>query len=88
MTRDGFPTERADKAARAIAHENADMRKAEAVRRQLSHVSARRKRGDKLVSIWMTADTFALWQRLHAIHGGTQRTLATALQRMDPDSFT
>jgi hypothetical protein len=78
MTRDGFSPD--------LNPERADDRKAEAkaarVRSQLSHVDRRKRSGARLVSVWMTPDTFALWQALHPQHGGTQQTLDTALRQL------
>ncbi len=72
-----------DVASDGFSPERADDRKAEAVRRQLSHVSARRKRGDKLVSIWMSPQTRKQWQETHPRHGGQQAAFEKALELLD-----
>ena len=70
-------------APHALQNKRADDRKAEAVRRQLSHVSARRQRGDKLVAIWMTPATRKQWQETHRRHGGQQAAFEKALELLD-----
>ena len=73
MTRDDFPN------ARAVPHASQRTN----VDRQAAYTSARRQRGDKLVAIWMTPETFALWQRLHPQHGGTQAATERALYLLE-----
>ncbi len=65
------------------ARELVQDRKAARVRSQLSHVDRRKRSGDRLVSVWMTPETFALWQDLHPRHGGTQATLEEALRWLE-----
>ena len=56
-----------------------------AVDRQIAYQQRRKLRGDRNPKVWMTPETFALWQKLHPLYGGTENLLATALRKMDQD---
>ena len=53
------------------------------VSKQIAYKRKRIARGDKLVCVWMDAETDALWKVIHPRHGGTEATLALALIALD-----
>ena len=54
--------------------------------RQTAYQKRRKDRGDHLVPVWMTPETWALWQALHPRHGGTEETVRKALQQLKAEA--
>ena len=60
----------------------AKVERASNVQRQTAYQRRRKDRGDHLVPVWMTPETWALWQALHPRHGGTEATVRAALDKL------